>query len=120
MQMGASRKACGLAAAVALALSAAAPAARAVTADPSCRVTTYYANADKTIPVGSASTCPGSKGETGSKSGFVDVELIAIINGRKQLSLPAGSLTCEYQADCISDLATPMVIGSPAAPAKNR
>jgi hypothetical protein len=101
--------------AVGLAFGMVAPAAQAATAIAACRVTTYYADAKMTTKVGTTSTCPGSSEQNGRPTTTVSqLEVFEGGNVRREPSLPAGSLPCEFQADC-----KPSVVEAPA-PAKHR
>ncbi|HYS12946.1 MAG TPA: hypothetical protein VEN28_06520 [Burkholderiaceae bacterium] len=86
------------AAAVALAL-AFGTAAHAASAVAACRVTTYYADAEMTIKVGTTTTCPGSR-ENGRMVKVTDIDVFEAGSVRREPSLPAGTLPCEFQADC--------------------
>jgi len=83
--------------ALALAFGTAAHAASAVAA---CRVTTYYADAEMTIKVGSTTTCPASREQNGRMMKVSDIDVFEAGSVRREPSLPAGTLPCEFQADC--------------------
>lgn len=98
------------AATLAAALALAAPSAQAMPGPgATCQITTYYADAGMTTKVGSYSTCPGSRGLTGRRTAFFDVDEVEIApSGPK----PPGPrpLPCEFQKDCVVNLPTPIVV----------
>ncbi len=74
----ASTRGAAIAAALAVLFGIATPAAHARPVDGRCRVTTYYADAGMTTQVGTYSTCPGSRGLTGRRTAFFEVDEIQI------------------------------------------
>ena len=93
------------AAVAALVLGSAAPAARAESAVAACQVTTYYADARMTIMVGTTSTCPATPEDGERRRKHAEPELFETSDPRPGASLPAGTLPCEFQADCLTTAA---------------
>jgi hypothetical protein len=98
------------AAALAIAFGVAAPAARALPVQATCRITTYYADASMTTPVGSFSTCPGSRGLTGRRTAFFEVDAIQVGNGPRPKPPGTNPFPCEFQQNCVTNLPTPKVV----------
>lgn len=88
-------------------------AAHTAHAGPTCQVITYYADASLTKVVGTWSNCPGRKGLQGRRTKFREVETEALPKPPK----PPGTLPCEFQKDCETNLPTPTVVDPPKPPA---
>lgn len=73
---------------------------------PTCRIITYFATAKKEDPVGTWSNCPGMKGLVGRRTRYFEVSVEALPQPRP----PVGTLPCEFQKDCVTDLPTPTVV----------
>jgi len=107
------------AAALAIGCSLVAPAAQALPVNGVCHVTTYYADATMTKQVGSLSTCPGSQGLTGRRTAFFEVDDIQIGPGPRPKPPGSNPLPCEFQANCVTSLPTPVVV-DPWPPKKKK
>lgn len=88
---------------LAFVLAAGLPAAYAESHDSSCRSTTYFADATMRTQVGSTSTCPGLRGQTGRTTRFAYTE-IDVIEQPDPLAHP-GSLPCEWPLECANESA---------------
>lgn len=106
----ASTRGAALAAALAVLLGIATPAAHALPVNGSCRVTTYYADAGMTTQVGSYSTCPGSRGLTGRRTAFFEVDEIQIGPGPRPKPPGQSPFPCDLQQNCVNSLPTPVVV----------
>lgn len=77
-----------------------------VQAQPTCRIITYFADAQKQQSVGTWSNCPGMKGLVGRSTPYREVSIEDLPQPRP----PSGTLPCEFQKDCVTSLPKPTVV----------
>jgi hypothetical protein len=91
--------------AVGLLSTVAAPAAHALPVAGKCSIITYYGDAAHTTKVGSFSSCPPTKGLTGVRSKFFEVEEFDLANPGPRPKPPGTkTLPCEFLANCSVNL----------------
>jgi hypothetical protein len=99
-----------IAAALAIAIGLAAPAASALPVNATCRITTYYADASMTTVVGTYSTCPGSRGLSGRRTRFFEIDEVQIGTGPRPKPPGNSPFPCDLQEHCVTHLPTPTVV----------